>query len=78
MKRRTCVNQPAIAELQQMARDTFGRELSAEQAEAYQGRLPTMVQAVRILQAWESRLRDTEPAAVHCTPKAEGDIYGTA
>ncbi len=34
---------PSIAELQKMARETFGRELSEAQAEAYRGRLPTMV-----------------------------------
>jgi hypothetical protein len=70
------VQQPSIAELQQMARDTFGRELSAAQAEAYRGRLPTMVRAVHILHAWETRLRDSEPAAVHCTPMPGGETYG--
>lgn len=68
--------QLSIAELQQMARHTFGRELSAAQAEAYQGRLVTMVRAVHILQEWEVRLRHSEPAAVHRTPTPEGESYG--
>lgn len=66
----------SIAELQQMARDVLGRDLSVEQTEAYRGRLVVMVRAVRSLQAWESQLRDIEPAAVHRTPVAEGDRYG--
>ncbi|HEY7491967.1 MAG TPA: hypothetical protein VIH59_12770 [Candidatus Tectomicrobia bacterium] len=69
--------QPSTAELQQLARDTFGRELSAAQAEAYRSRLPFMAQAIHTLQAWESRLRDSEPAAIHRTPLPTGDAYGT-
>ncbi len=72
------MSQLSIAELQQMARDTFGRELSAAQAEAYRGRLPTMVRAVHILQEWEERLRDSEPAAVHRPLATEGDEHGAA
>lgn len=63
-------------ELQQLARQVFGRELSAAQAEAYRGRLVVMAQAVHILQAWEDRLRHSEPAAVHRTPAPEGESYG--
>lgn len=70
------MNQPSIAELQQIARDTFGRELNTTQVKAYRGRLPVMVRAVQILQEWESRLRDTEPAAVHRAPVGEGGEYG--
>ena len=33
---------PSSAELQQIAREAFGRELSEAQAEAYRARLPTM------------------------------------
>ena len=69
--------QPTTAELQQLARDTFGRALSPAQAEAYRGRLPFMAQAVHILQDWEARLRNSEPAAVHRTPTPAGDVYGT-
>jgi hypothetical protein len=71
------VPQLSIAELQQMARNTFGRELSPAQAEAYRSRLPFMTQAVHILQAWEARLHHSEPAAVHRTPTPAGDAYGT-
>ena len=55
---------PSIAELQQMAREVFGRELSAAEADAYRGRLPTMAQNVRRLRQWEPRLRAAEPAQV--------------
>jgi hypothetical protein len=55
---------PSIAELQQMAREAFGRELSEAEAEAYRGRLPTMAQNVRRLRQWEPRLRAAEPAQV--------------
>ncbi len=67
---------PTTAELQQMARTTFSRELSVEQAEAYRGRLPVMVRAAHILQAWEAQLRHDEPAAVHSPLASEGDIHG--
>jgi hypothetical protein len=70
------MEQPATAELQRLAHDTFGRQLSAEQIEAYRGRLPVMVRAVHILQAWEPQLRDDEPAAVYSTPPLEGHAYG--
>ncbi len=55
---------PSIAELQKMARETFGRELSEAQALAYRGRLPTMVQNVARLQQGARRLGDTAPAQV--------------
>jgi hypothetical protein len=55
---------PTTEELKAMARETFGRELSDEEAEAYRGRLPTMVQNVQRLRAWEPRLRHAEPALV--------------
>lgn len=67
---------PTTAELQQMARNTFGRELSAEKAEAYRGRLPVMVRAAHILQAWEAQLRHDEPAAVHSLLASEGESHG--
>ena len=67
---------PTTAALQQMARDTFGRELSVERAEAYRGRLPVMVRAAHILQAWEARLRHDEPAAVHSPLTSEGNSHG--
>ncbi|MFQ6023449.1 MAG: hypothetical protein ACE5NW_12085 [Acidiferrobacterales bacterium] len=59
---------PSIAELKQMARETFGRDLSDSEATAYRKRLPTMVRAVNTLRDRESGLRDCEPALVHCTP----------
>lgn len=56
--------EPSIEELQRLARETFGRELSAAQAEAYRGRLPTMVRNVRRLRAIEPRLGAIEPALI--------------
>jgi hypothetical protein len=55
---------PSIAELQQMAREAFGRELTEAEADAYRGRLPTMTQNVRRLREWEEHLRAAEPAQV--------------
>ena len=58
------MGKPTTDELKKMARETFGRELSDADVEAYRGRLPTMVQNVRRLRDWEPRLRDAEPALV--------------
>jgi hypothetical protein len=55
---------PSLDELKRMARETFGRELSDAQAEAYRGRLPTMVQNVHLLRDRERRLGTTDPAQV--------------
>jgi hypothetical protein len=70
------VEQPTTAALQQIARDVFGRELNLDEIETYRGRLSVMVDAIRLLQAWEPQLRDTAPAAVHSTPLCEGDVHG--
>jgi hypothetical protein len=53
-----------IDELKRMARETFGRELSDAQAEAYRGRLPTMVKNVERIREWAPRLRQAGPALV--------------
>lgn len=63
----------SIAELQKMARDTFGRDLSEGEIEVYRTRLPAMVQAVTMLEQWESRLKDTVPATVHLLPVIDTD-----
>ncbi|GIX49531.1 MAG: hypothetical protein KatS3mg131_3742 [Candidatus Tectimicrobiota bacterium] len=70
--------QLTTAELQQLARETFGRDLTAAQAEAYRGRLPVMAAAVRLLQAWEERLGESEPAAVFRLAPPQGVPYGSA
>jgi hypothetical protein len=62
-----------IDDLKRMARDTFGRELSNAEAEAYRGRLPTMVENVRRLRAWAPRLRQAEPALVQRVVAGDGD-----
>lgn len=55
---------PSLDDLKRMAREHFGRELSDAEAEAYRGRLPTMVRNVRLLRHWERRLGTTDPAQV--------------
>ncbi len=70
------MKQRSIAELQQMARDNFSRDVSEADAEAYRGRLPGMVRTVATLSQWEKRLRDIEPATVHSTPAPESDEDG--
>jgi hypothetical protein len=60
---------PSVAELQEMARTYFRRDLSEAQAEAYRGRLPTMVRIVQRVRALEPRLRDAHPAHVMRVPE---------
>lgn len=52
----------------QLARETFGRELTNEQVLALGPRIDAAVRNVRILAAWEAQLEGVEPAAVHATP----------
>ena len=66
--------EPSVAELQQMARESFGRELSEAEALAYRGRLPTMARNVRRLRQWEERLRAAEPAQVQRVLEDEADV----
>jgi len=54
----------SVAEIQQIARETFGRELSEAQAEAYRGRLPTMARIVERVRQLEPRLRDAHPTQI--------------
>jgi hypothetical protein len=63
-RRQGAMARPTTDELKVIAREAFGRELSDEEAEAYRGRLPTMVQNVRRLRDWAPRLRAVEPALV--------------
>ena len=65
--------EPSLQELQRLARETFGRELSEAQAEAYRGRLPTMAQNVLRLQQWAGRLGDTAPSQVQRMLGTDGD-----
>lgn len=58
------MSSPSLEELKRMARESFGRELSDTQVEAYRGRLPTMVRNVRLLRDWERRLGTTDPCQV--------------
>jgi hypothetical protein len=65
---------PTVAELQEMARTTFGREVTEAQAEAYRGRLPTMARIVRRVRELEPRLRDAHPTQIMRVP--EGGRHG--
>lgn len=56
----------STGELQQLAREVLGHDVSAEQAEAYRARLPTMARVARTLRKWEPQLREVEPAAIYC------------
>ena len=55
---------PSLDDLKRMARESFGRELSDAQAEAYRSRLPTMVRNRRLLRDWERRLDQIDPSQV--------------
>jgi hypothetical protein len=58
------MSRPSLDDLKRIARETFGRELSDAQAEAYRSRLPTMAKNVRLLREWERRLGTIDPAVV--------------
>ena len=58
------MSSPSLEDLKRMARESFGRELSDAQAEAYRGRLPTMVRNRRRLRDWERRLDTIGPSQV--------------
>jgi hypothetical protein len=60
-------------ELQNLAREHFGRELSEQQAEAYRGRLPTMVRNVQTLEQWARRLQAVDPALVQRVTPGDAD-----
>ena len=54
----------SIDELRREALEVFGKALSDEQLEIYKGRLPTMLQNVRLLEAWGERLDQAQPAQI--------------
>jgi hypothetical protein len=64
---------PSVAELQELARTMFGRDLSEAQAEAYRGRLPTMARIVRRVRELEPRLRDAHPTQIMRVPESRRD-----
>jgi hypothetical protein len=60
---------PSVAELQEMARTFFGRELSEAQAQAYSGRLPTRARIVQRVRELEPRLRHAHPTQIMRVPE---------
>ena len=56
------------ADLQRMAREAFGRELDAEQAEGMRARLPAMVALAQLLRVEAATQSALDPAAIHVTP----------
>ena len=56
--------EPSIETLKRGALEVFGVTLTDEQAEIYRGRLPTMLENVRLLQGWAARLGETGPAQI--------------
>ncbi len=65
------MTRPSVAELQEIARENFGRELSEAQAKAYRGRLPTMARIVQLVRRLEPDLRDAHPAEIMRVPETE-------
>lgn len=55
---------PSIEALKREALEVFGVTLTDEQAVACRGRLPTMLENVRLLQGWAGRLGETAPAQI--------------
>ncbi len=55
---------PSIDDLKREALDVFGQALSDEKLEIYKGRLPTMLDNVRLLAAWGKRLDQAQPAQI--------------
>ena len=62
------MTEPTTEELRKMARDVFGRELSAAEAEFYRTRLPRLARSKTLLREWSARLAGTEPATVYRLP----------
>ena len=54
----------SIDDLKREALEVFGKRLSDEQLEIYKGRLPTMLQNVRLLDDWSKRLDHAQPAQI--------------
>lgn len=58
------MSEPSIETLKRDVLEAFGVTLTDEQAEASRGRLPTMLENVRLLADWAGRLGDTAPAQI--------------
>ena len=54
-----------IPEIQQLAREVFGRRLTAAEVRAYGRGIESMADTVALLESYLERARETEPATVH-------------
>lgn len=70
------MSEPTMLDLQRLAREVFGREISEAQAEVYRARLPAMARAVAIIKAWQQSLDAVEPAPVHRVTERREDGDG--
>ncbi len=68
---RTGTREERTAALQALARDVFGREMSADDAWRLRERLPTLAEAVRLIEAQGAALDSVTPATVF-SPVAPG------
>ena len=63
-----------IPEIQQLAREAFGRRLTAAEVRAYGRGIESMADTVALLESYLERVGDAEPATVHHVPAAgDGD-----
>ncbi len=65
------MSSPSIDDLKREAQEVFGQALSDEKLEIYKGRLPTMLENVRLLAAWGKRLDQAQPAQIQCPVEVE-------
>ncbi len=56
-------------DLRAQVKETFGREVSAEQLDKMAARLGLMLANVAVLGQWRGKLEGIEPAGVHKTPR---------
>ena len=65
------MTEPTTKDVQEMAREVFGRDLSAEDAAAYGPRLPRVAWTKRLIRDWAGRLGGVEPATVYRVPASD-------
>ncbi len=61
-----------IPEIQRLAREVFGRRLTAAEVRAYGRGIETMADTVAVLESYLERMGDGEPATVHRVRTLDG------